>query len=63
MKCHILPINDVREHDEEDWCICDPTLKANLVVHNSFDGREHFEKNHDTENCKFCLTEPIKEKS
>ena len=59
-KVHVLPIGDVREHDEygED-CLCNPRIEDEVVVHNSFDGREHFEPNHDEQHCKFCQTEPI----
>ena len=47
---HILPINDLREHDEKDdgscWCI--PSIaqkdRGRIITHNSADGREILEK-------------------
>ena len=47
---HVVPINDLREHDESGLtCWCDPTVETFptggvLVVHNSADGRELVEK-------------------
>lgn len=44
---HVLPINDIEEHEETTACKCEPTvLNENgefIVVHNSFDGREGVE--------------------
>ena len=52
---HVVPINDVREHTDDedfdwDWCDCLPTIETVensdgqvLVVHNSWDGREESE--------------------
>ncbi len=59
-RMHVLPINDVLEHDEYgEECLCSPIVtEDDLVIHNSFDGREHFEEDHDILKCKFCLTEP-----
>jgi hypothetical protein len=43
---HILPIRDLRDHDERRTCWCDPTVmavdgsRACVVTHNSADGRE-----------------------
>ncbi len=45
---HVLPINDLKEHVEETTCWCEPTVevrrsrtrRAQLVIHNSMDGRE-----------------------
>ena len=49
---HVIPINDIREHDESRFCWCAPMLKrdpgdldaAVVVVHNSADGRELIEE-------------------
>lgn len=41
---HVLPINDIREHETTGDCWCDPAIEVNsklpLVVHNSADQRE-----------------------
>ena len=45
---HVLPINDIKSHQEESSCICSPTVEIvesgdMLIIHNSFDGRENKE--------------------
>lgn len=45
---HILPCNDIEEHDENTTCKCHPRVEMQengdmLVIHNSFDGREAIE--------------------
>jgi len=44
---HVLPINDIDEHEETTTCKCEPTVIKEgdefIVVHNSFDGREGVE--------------------
>ena len=41
---HVLPINDLRVHEESRQCWCRPTEnEPGIIVHNSLDGREHFE--------------------
>lgn len=44
MVYHILPINDLKEHEESSTCYCYPEVKfvdgEMFIVHNSFDGRE-----------------------
>jgi hypothetical protein len=45
---HILPINDLIEHEEEgDECVCGPDVEfvsgGRVVVHHSLDGREEHE--------------------
>ena len=41
---HVIPINDLKEHEEESTCHCSPRLimenEEMIMVHNSFDGRE-----------------------
>ena len=52
MKYHVLPTNDLKEHNTSEtmskWCDCKPVVevinKVVLVIHNSFDGRENIEK-------------------
>lgn len=55
MAYHVLPIDDLREHEESPACWCQPTVqtedsetgepyRAPLVVHNSLDGRELVEQ-------------------
>lgn len=46
---HVLPINDLKEHSEDDdiLCWCKSTVedheKGQLIIHNSMDGREKYE--------------------
>lgn len=44
---HILPINDIEEHEEASTCKCNPVVKEEsgdlLIIHNAFDGREGVE--------------------
>jgi hypothetical protein len=44
---HILPVDDTVKHEESISCWCQPTVITkrdwDVVVHNSFDGREDFE--------------------
>lgn len=49
MTWHILPIDDLKPHLEKSTCECLPRVEVlengNLmVVHNSYDGREHIEE-------------------
>jgi hypothetical protein len=43
---HVLPVNDLREHEESRDCWCEPRVEADsdwtaaLIVHHSLDGRE-----------------------
>ncbi len=50
---HVVPVNDLIDHDDYDDCPCGPAPKAVkrddgsvgwVVVHNSLDGRETHEK-------------------
>lgn len=43
---HVIPINDLREHDEHGACWCRPTIYHDdaIVVHNSMDRREEYER-------------------
>jgi hypothetical protein len=53
---HILPLNDLHEHEESSTCHCDPEIIEEngeiIIVHNSFDGREGVEWVNDILNCK-----------
>lgn len=40
MRVHVLPVNDTYEHEEAIWCPCKTELDGDVVVHNSWDGRE-----------------------
>ena len=48
MSIHIIPRNDIKDHDESSTCDCKPELIMEngemILVHNSFDGRELTEK-------------------
>ena len=46
---HILPVNDLKEHEELTTCECKPRIEILdngeiMVVHNSYDGREYIEE-------------------
>lgn len=42
---HVVPMNDLREHDTDGFCWCNPTVDDDLVViHNSMDERETYEE-------------------
>lgn len=45
---HILPVNDLKEHEEETDCHCEPTVEWHegglVVIHNAYDGRELYEE-------------------
>lgn len=47
-KYHVLPVNDIKPHNESMFCECAPkTIKDKngfVIVHNSFDGREYDEE-------------------
>lgn len=40
---HVVPINDLREHQESIECWCRPIIDGDVVVHNSMDRREEYE--------------------
>lgn len=44
---HIVPTADIKEHDLNTFCPCDPLVDYDepeiLVIHNAFDGRELLE--------------------
>jgi hypothetical protein len=41
---HVIPINDLHEHDEHFGCWCRPYCDDdNVIIHNAADGREQFE--------------------
>lgn len=44
---HIMPMNDLRDHEESPDCWCRPTQDAdedNVYVHHSMDRREEYEE-------------------
>lgn len=44
---HILPINDDKPHKETGFdCDCEPKIdwENELIIHNSYDGREYVEQ-------------------
>ena len=61
---HTLPVDDMFDHVEDgDRCPCGPRVEhverdddvtAFQIIHNSFDGREHDEPDHDREQCPVC---------
>lgn len=42
---HVVPLNDLRDHEESETCWCRPVGIFDgdgvVIVHNSMDGREH----------------------
>ena len=40
---HVVPVDDLREHSVTD-CWCCPTDDDGIMVHNSLDGREQYER-------------------
>ena len=41
---HVVPLNDLREHDETPECWCRPVEseeESSVWIHNSMDRREH----------------------
>lgn len=44
---HVIPLDDLREHQVDIYCYCFPTLdqqEERVIVHNAADGREAFER-------------------
>jgi len=37
---HVVPLNDLREHDDTADCWCRPREEEGVIVHNSMDRRE-----------------------
>ena len=46
-KFHVIPLRDLKPHRSSELCECVPKIELRengwLIIHNSFDGREHFE--------------------
>lgn len=44
---HVIPLNDLREHDPSEDCWCKPTLDDDgddyVFLHHALDGRELYE--------------------
>jgi hypothetical protein len=47
MTQHIIPLNDLKPHEQTTTCECEPRVEHvngnMIVVHNAFDKREKFE--------------------
>jgi hypothetical protein len=43
---HVVPIDDLLTHETSETCRCNPAYleDGRLVIHHSFDGREHRER-------------------
>jgi hypothetical protein len=42
---HVYPVNDLRDHITDGGkCWCNPSVKDNVVIHNSMDERESYEQ-------------------
>jgi len=48
MTINVMPVNDLRPHSESPACECRPRVEqageGSVVIHNSWDGREVFER-------------------
>lgn len=46
MTYHIIPIDDLKDHIESEYCWCRPQIKegGGLIIHNSLDRREMYEE-------------------
>lgn len=42
-RVHILPLNDLRQHEESSDCWCEPKIDGDIIVHNALDEREKYE--------------------
>ena len=40
---HILPVNDLRDHEESENCWCRPRYEDGVIIHNAMDQRELYE--------------------
>lgn len=40
---HVVPLDDLKEHDVDGACWCHPTDDEGVLVHHSMDGREKIE--------------------
>lgn len=51
MSLHVLPADDLKEHTLESTCECCPRMEIEdgemIFIHNSWDGREFKEHDHD----------------
>lgn len=41
---HVIPVGDLREHRCAPRCWCEPTEDGGVIIHNSLDEREKFER-------------------
>lgn len=41
---HVIPINDLREHQCDTQCWCQPVIDDDVCVHNALDQRETYEQ-------------------
>lgn len=49
---HVVPVNDLREHDQEATCWCRPMRdaeEASVMIHNAMDQRETYEQGRKTQ--------------
>jgi hypothetical protein len=37
---HVMPVDDIYEHEAKRACHCHPDIDGNTVIHRSWDGRE-----------------------
>lgn len=41
---HVVPVNDLREHEDTPDCWCRPDYDDGVYVHHSMDRREEYEQ-------------------
>lgn len=40
---HVIPLNDLREHEPSEACWCRPLYDEGVVIHHAADEREEYE--------------------
>lgn len=46
-RVHVMPLGDLREHEESEQCWCKPQPDVDepaVLIHNALDGRESYEQ-------------------
>lgn len=41
---HVVPVNDLREHEDSPDCWCRPDYDESVYIHHSMDRREEYEQ-------------------
>lgn len=58
---HVIPVDDWFDHSDSPNCKCRPVVRGivggTTIAHNSFDGREHLEADHNWRECPVCVSD------